>query len=343
MIEAVVVWNEPNNLSHWNFHLDPDWQQFAAMVKQGATAMRRVHPELPIVLGGVSSGDPDWLRLQAGYGVMDHVDAVAIHGFPLDWNHWQLTEWPEKIREAEQVSGRPVWVTEVGCSSFGLEEVAQMGFRKTVELIRGKTPRIHWYSLYDLPPSWPAETRHKEAEGSSYYRHYYLGLLRHDGTPKLAAAEFPTDGSVGLCQWFHWQDHRLDDAVRWMREHNVRHLRTGLSWADAFRPDAEAWFDHVFTELWPFQVAMTLCFTPGHLGKEDHHTSPPRSNDDFAEFAAWAVERYASPGQTCPVNPAARSLYDLLQMQRRNAELQAAALQSAANATEAPKEEVLTV
>ena len=61
-----------------------------------------------------------------------------------------------------------------------------MGFRRTVELIVGKTPRIHWYSLYDLPPSWPAETRHKEAEGSSYYRHYYLGLLKHDGTPKLA-------------------------------------------------------------------------------------------------------------------------------------------------------------
>ena len=325
LIEAVVVWNEPNNLSHWNFHLDPGWQQFADMVKRGSAAMRAVHPALPIVLGGVSSGDPDWLRLQAGYGVMDHVD----------WNHWQLTEWPDKIREAEQVSGKPVWVTEVGCSSFGLEEVAQMGFRRTVDLIRGKTPRIHWYSLYDLPPSWPAETRHKEAEGSSYYRHYYLGLLKHDGTPKLAAADFP-------CQWFHWQDHRLDDAVAWMREHNVQHLRTGLSWADAYRPDAEAWFDHVFTELWPFQVAMTLCFTPGHLGREDHHTSPPLDNADFAEFAGWAVERYASPGQTVPVNPTARSLYDLPQMHRRKAELDAQA-NSIAESAEAPKEEVLAV
>lgn len=328
MVEAVVVWNEPNNLSHWNFHLDPGWRQFGEMVKLGAAAMRKVNPALPIVLGGVSSGDPDWLRLQAGYGVMEHVDAVAIHGFPLDWNHWQLTEWPEKVAEAAQVSGKPVWVTEVGCSSFGLEEVAQMGFRKTVELLRGKTPRIHWYSLYDLPPSWPAETRHKEAEGSSYYRHYYLGLLKHDGTPKLAAEDFPTDGSVGLCQWFHFEDHRLDDAVAWMKAHKVRYLRTGLSWADAFRPDAEAWFDRMFRALEPFEVAMTLCFTPGHLGLEDHHTSPPQRNEDFAEFARWGVRRYASPGQVVAVNEAAGSLYDLPQMVRRREELEQATQES---------------
>ena len=42
-----------------------------------------------------------------------------------------------------------------------------------------------------------------------------------------------------------------------------------------------------------FDVALTLCFTPAHLGLEEHHTSPPRDNAQFAEFAAWAVERYA--------------------------------------------------
>lgn len=45
--------------------------------------------------------------------------------------------------------------------------------------------------------------------------------------------------------------------------------------------------------LEPFDVALTLCFTPAHLGLEDHHTSPPKNNQQFADFAAWAVERYA--------------------------------------------------
>ena len=229
----------------------------------------------------------------ARHGVMEHVDAVGVHGFPLDWNHWQLEEWPKRIAEAEAVTGKPVWVTEVGASSFGAEQVQLFGMQRTLELIGGRAERIHWYSLFDLPPTWPAETRHKEAEGSSYYRHYYLGLLKHDASPKLAADQFPTDGSVGLCQWFHYEDPRLEDAVAWMQEHGVRYLRTGLSWADSFRPNAEKWFDRQMEALEPFDVALTLCFTPAHLGLEEHHTSPPRDNQQFADFAAWAVERYA--------------------------------------------------
>ena len=293
MVEGIVLWNEPNNLSHWNFHLDPEWIRFADLVAQASIAIRRTNPALPVVLGGVSSCDADFLRLMARHGVMEHVDAVGVHGFPLDWNHWQLEEWPNRIAEAEAVTGKPVWVTEVGASSFGAEQVQLFGMQRTLELIGGRAERIHWYSLFDLPPTWPAETRHKEAEGSSYYRHYYLGLLKHDATPKLAADQFPTDGSVGLCQWFHYEDPRLEDAVAWMQEHGVRYLRTGLSWADSFRPNAEKWFDRQMEALEPFDVALTLCFTPAHLGLEDHHTSPPRDNQQFADFAAWAVERYA--------------------------------------------------
>ncbi len=293
MVEAVVLWNEPNNLSHWNFHLDPGWTRFAAMVKAASAAIRRVNPNLPIVLGGVSSCDCDFVRLMKALGVLDAVDAVAVHGFPLDWNHWSVNEWPARIAEARAVAGRPVWVAEVGASSFGAEEVQLFGLQRTLELIRGKAERVHWYSLYDLPPSWPAETRHKEAEGSSYYRHYYLGLLRHDGSPKLAAAHFPQDGSIGLCQWFHYEDHRLDAAAAWMKKHGVRYLRTGLSWADSYRENATAWFDRQMKVLAPFQVSLTLCFTPEDLGLEAHHTSPPKDPNTFAHFAEWAVRRYA--------------------------------------------------
>lgn len=302
MVEAIVLWNEPNNLSHWNFTLDPDWHRFADMVQQASAAIRRVNPALPIVLGGVSACDCDFLQLMAHHGVMQHVDIVGVHGFPLDWNHWQIDDWPAKVAEAAQVSGKPVWVLEVGASSFGAEEVAEFGLTRTLALLRGKVDRIHWYSLLDLPAAWPAETRHKEAEGSSYYRHFYLGLIREDGQPKLACNSFPRDGSVGLCQWFHFEDPRLDDAVARMHRLGVRYLRTGLSWADSFRPNAQAWFDRMMHALEPFDVSLTLCFTPQHLGLEEHHTSPPRDNRTFAEFAEWAVQRYA-PAAHPPVAP----------------------------------------
>ncbi|HET8636833.1 MAG TPA: hypothetical protein VFL96_08285, partial [Acidobacteriaceae bacterium] len=108
----------------------------------------------------------------------------------------------------------------------------------------------------------------------------------------------------GLCQWFHFEDPRLDQAVEWMKEHGIRHVRTGLSWADSFRPNAVAWFDRMMEALEPFDVAVTLCFTPAHLGLEEHHTSPPRDNAQFADFARWAVQRYAPASTATNHTPA---------------------------------------
>ena len=292
MVEAVMLWNEPNNLSHWDFKVDPEWKLFADMAITAARAIRRENPELPIVLGGISPIDPNFIQLMGSLGVLDAVDCVAVHGFPLDWNHWNIHDWPQKIEEVRAVTKLPVWVSEAGASSFGAEEVQLFGLQKTAELLRDRVERVHWYSLLDLPAAWTATTRHKESEGSAYYRHYYMGLLREDGTPKLAASYFPKH--MGICQWFHFEDPRFEFALEWLRKLNVTYLRTGISWADWFRPNAEAWFDRQMRGLEAFTTTLTLCFTPEHLGIVPHYSSPPKSPQQFAEFALWAVRRYAS-------------------------------------------------
>jgi beta-xylosidase len=294
MIDSVMLWNEPNNKSHWAFEEDPEWAAFAEMTILAADAIAAENPDLVKVLGGISPIDPIFMANMAGRGVLDHLDAVAVHGFPLDWNHWQLNDWPEKLREIQAVTSLPVWVSEVGVSTFGAEEVQVFGLKRTAELLSGRSPRVHWYSLYDLPRAWPATTRHKEAEGSSYYRHFYMGILREDGSPKLALPHFrELTPELGICQWFHFEDYRLDEAVRWLRELGVKHLRTGLSWADYYRPDALAWFDRQMAALEEFQVTVTFCFTPEHKGVIPHYTSPPAQPAEFAEFCAEMVRRYA--------------------------------------------------
>jgi beta-xylosidase len=293
MIEAAMIWNEPNNKSHWDPEIDPDWSRFAAMAIAAADAIAAEDPRLPKVLGGISPIDPLFIRNMQGQGVLDHVDAVAVHGFPLDWNLWKINEWPDKVAEIRAVTDLPVWVSEVGISTFGAEEVQVWGLRRTAELLHGRAPRIHWYSLYDLPRDWAATTRHREAEGSSYYRHFYMGLLREDGSPKPAAAHFPEfTPEMGICQWFNFEDHRLDDAVAWMKRLGVTYLRTGLSWADSFRPNALAWFDRQMEALADFDVTVTFCFTPEHRGIAPHHTSAPLANDEFARFCADMIRRY---------------------------------------------------
>src|ERR1041385_1722259 len=127
MIEAVMFWNEPNNLSHWDFEIDPDWDRYAIMTKLAADAVRAEKSDVIRVLGGISPIDPWFVENMATKKVLNHLDAVAVHGFPLDWNHWQIDEWPKRIDEIEAVTHLPVWISEVGVSSFGADEVQEFG------------------------------------------------------------------------------------------------------------------------------------------------------------------------------------------------------------------------
>ena len=294
MIEAAMIWNEPNNKSHWDPLVDPTWERFAQMTILAGQAIRAERSDLPRVLGGISPIDPGFIRHLESLGALEQTDALAVHGFPLDWNLWQIDEWPRQLASIQALTSSPVWVSEVGVSSFGAEEIQAWGLDRTAQLLIGRAPRIHWYSLYDLPRAWEATTRHKEAEGSSYYRHFYMGLLREDGTPKAAFERFADHApDLGICQWFHFEDPRLEDAVRWLKRLGVTYLRTGLSWSDSLRPNALGWFDRMMEALADFDVTVTFCFTPESRGIEPHHTSAPRHPEEFAEFCGRMIARYA--------------------------------------------------
>ena len=291
MLDAVMLWNEPNNLSHWNRDQDPDWAVFANMLTWSCQAIAAERPGMIRVLGGISPIDPEFIRTLYLHGLQRHIDVVAVHGFPLDWNLWQLNDWPEQVHVIEAMSRKPVWVTEVGVSSFGCEEVQKFGLGRTFELLRDVVPRIYWYSLFDLPAASIAVTRHKESEGSSYYRHFYHGLLTEHGEPKQALRAFHPD--MGICQWIQYGDYDgLKRTVEWLRRLRVKRLRTGISWADSHIPRAWAWFDAMMGALEEFEVLATLCFTPPSRGITPHHTSPPVEPGEYAYFTQQVVRRY---------------------------------------------------
>lgn len=291
MLEAVMLWNEPNNVSHWDREADPDWWQFAQMVRWACEAIAAERPTLTRVLGGISPIDPEFIRTLYLHGLQRYIDVVAVHGFPLDWNLWQLQEWPDQVASIEAIARKPIWVTEVGASSFGCEEVQEFGLTRTFELLHDCVPRIYWYSLFDLPAASIAITRHRESEGSAYYRHFFHGLIREDGTPKLALRSFNPE--MGICQWIQYGDHAgLEATVTWLRRLGVRRLRTGLSWADSHIEGAWKWFDSMMAALDEFEVLATLCFTPPSRGIQPHHTSPPKEPGEYAYFAQHVVRRY---------------------------------------------------
>ena len=118
MIEAVMFWNEPNNKSHWDFEIDPDWRIFSEMVKLAAEAVHAENPRLLKVLGGISPIDPGFVRNMDSKGVLQRLDVVALHGFPLDWNHWTIHEWPDKIREIREVTTLSTLAAKRACARY---------------------------------------------------------------------------------------------------------------------------------------------------------------------------------------------------------------------------------
>ena len=296
MIEAVMLWNEPNNLSHWNRGLDPDWDIFAEMACLAGRRLAAVAPTVTRVLGGISPIDPFFIKNLFAKGVADVIDVVAVHGFPLDWNHWHVDEWPDRVREIRELSGgKPVWATEVGASSFVSSVLQAWALDRTAEVLLPSVERLYWYALMDLPEWWEATTRHREAEGSAYYRHFRMGVYDAHGQPKAAAERlraWAIEG-VGICEWVYWQEpERLQRMLDRLRQLGIRRLRTGIGWADWDRWGATDWFDHVMRELADFEVTLTLCYTPAHLGIEPHYTSPPVDPATFADFCEAIARRY---------------------------------------------------
>src|SRR5947209_7347146 len=172
-----MLWNEPNNLSHWDRTQDPQWDLFAEMIALAGQRVGEVAPGLTRVLGGISPIDPRFVRhLFCHDGVADAVDVVAVHGFPLDWNRWHIQEWGARVRGIREVShGKPVWATEVGASSFASPSLQAWAVDATLAALTGEAERVYWYSLMDLPEYWEAVTRHRGSEGSAYYRHFQIG------------------------------------------------------------------------------------------------------------------------------------------------------------------------
>lgn len=187
------LWNEPNNRYKWDFErYDPDWSKFGEMICRAGRAARRAGK--PSVLGGMIPVDPHWLNLMESYGVLEHVDAVAIHAFPGMWwddqpnwewhSHWK--GWQAKFAAiTPHARGLPVWVTETGLATWDVElrrpARHSMQRERLEKAAAAPAERMYWYSLIDLDP------RRDAIEGFHVDENeYHLGLVTFDGRKKPA-------------------------------------------------------------------------------------------------------------------------------------------------------------
>jgi CDP-paratose 2-epimerase len=105
----------------------------------------------------------------------------------------------------------------------------------------------------------------------------------------------PLRDKLGICQWFHFEDDAtLGRAVQLLRELGVRHLRTGISWADYVRPGGKAWYDRQMAALAEFEVLLSIWHVPPSVSEAGTCNSPPRRLRDFADFIDQVITEYGN-------------------------------------------------
>jgi CDP-paratose 2-epimerase len=203
----VELWNEPNNLSDWDWRLDPQWECFATMISSAAEAAHRAGKR--VVLGGMCPIDPSWLSRMHQLGVLDAIDVVGVHGFPGTWDvEW--TDWASSLAKARAVLNEhghhiPIWITESAFSTWRHDERGQI--EALLQAVDAPAERVYWSALQDLDPT----VAHRDGFHVDE-RHYHLGLVRADDTPKLAYRLWSSGGID-----------TLREATTWVRPRRRRH------------------------------------------------------------------------------------------------------------------------
>lgn len=193
--QMVELWNEPNNLSEYDWTLDPGWGIFCEMI--GGAAYWAQHRGKKTVLGGMAPADPNWLSTIGCHGVLEHIDVVGIHGFPGVWEFaWE--GWPYYIDETRRVLNEhncnaEIWITETGFSTWRHDHEGQL--QAFLEALAAPVDRVYWYAVQDLNPEYATVDGFHSDE-----RDYHFGLVHADATEKALCRMLRQQGTEGTEQ-----------------------------------------------------------------------------------------------------------------------------------------------
>lgn len=197
--EWVELWNEPTNLSFWDWRLDPEWTQFGQMIRAAAISVHQLGKKT--VLPGLNPADPSWLSLMCWQGVMDHIDAVGIQARPSEWESlW--TGWDDTVLKIRAVLDRhgfkpEIWATNASYSTWRHDEIKQVEL--FLDGLDAPLQRLYWYNMHDLDPTLPSPAGFHADE-----RHYHLGMIRVDGSPKLLYRMLEKGGISAVKELHHY-------------------------------------------------------------------------------------------------------------------------------------------
>jgi polysaccharide biosynthesis protein PslG len=75
------IWNEPNHFAFWGS--EPSGKEYGALVKQGATLIRKLDPQAFVLAGALAGLDPKFTDDFLSVGNKDLVDIITFHNYSI--------------------------------------------------------------------------------------------------------------------------------------------------------------------------------------------------------------------------------------------------------------------
>jgi polysaccharide biosynthesis protein PslG len=184
-VVSYEIYNEENTALWW----EGSAEEYAEVLRQGALAIRRAHPRAEVLLGGMVWPDLDWLESACREGKAPF-DVLPFHAYPETWTPDSITVEnylgpPFRtgfVPEADELCGRKsIWINEAGFATTpGKTEREQAEWWTRALATFLAEPRVEQVGIYEIKD----QQLGTEVIGDA--PNYYLGLIRRDGTPKLA-------------------------------------------------------------------------------------------------------------------------------------------------------------
>ena len=179
------IYNEENVPLWW----EGTAEEYSHVLQRGADAIRRADPDVRILLGGMVWPDVGWLE-ESCEGERAPFDVLPFHAYPETWtpdsiiveNYLGRPFRDGFVPEADQLCGRkPIWMNEVGFATTpGKTERDQAEWWARAFATFLAEPRVEHLGIYEI---------RDQQLGTAVIGdepNYHLGLLRSDGSPKLA-------------------------------------------------------------------------------------------------------------------------------------------------------------
>lgn len=180
------IYNEENVPLWWEGTL----AEYSAVLAAAAERIRARDPGAEVLIGGTVWPDSDWLEgVCEVHGHAGSFDVAPFHAYPETWpdtldveayldehyRRWYLAAVDSAC------GGKPVWINEAGYATTpGRSERQQADWWARAFATFFAAPRVEHLGVYEIRDLRP------ESDVIGDAPNYYLGLVRTDGTPKLA-------------------------------------------------------------------------------------------------------------------------------------------------------------